>query len=118
MDPSEGRPSDPEPSEPLPWFGSGRNGSHRFKALRRPKDAVVAGTLMLALGVGGLVSGLNGGRGSRESFVSDASGSWGDVIALLICAAVSGLGAFLFGVGAVRYPWYRRHRRTHGRPPF
>ncbi|THA72169.1 hypothetical protein E6P78_02485 [Streptomyces sp. A0958] len=118
MDPSEGRPRTPEPAEPLPWFGGGRNGPHRFGALRRPKDAVIAGLLVLVLGIGTLVSGLNGGHSSRGSSVSDALGSWGDVVALFICAVVSGLGAFLFVVGVVRHPWYRRYRRTHGRPPF
>ncbi|MGP3754984.1 hypothetical protein [Streptomyces sp. IBSNAI001] len=118
METPESRPPAPDPAEPLPWFGSGRGGSQRFRALRRPKDSLVAGTLMLALGIGGLVSGLGGGHSGRRSTVSDALGSWGDVIALLIVVLVSGLGAFLFGVGAVRYPWYRRYRRIHGRPPF
>ncbi|MEK8144848.1 hypothetical protein NKH18_34775 [Streptomyces sp. M10(2022)] len=40
------------------------------------------------------------------------------MIALLLLVIVSGCGAFLFTVGAIRYPWYRRFKRTHGRPPF
>lgn len=73
---------------------------------------------MLTLGISALVSRLNGGHSSRESFVSDALGSWGDVVALLVCSVASGLGAFLFGVGVVRHRWYRRYRQTHGHPPF
>ncbi|MFF1461798.1 hypothetical protein [Streptomyces sp. NPDC058330] len=118
MENPEGRPPPPGPDEPLPWFGSGGGGSRRFTALRRPKDTLAAGILMLALGVGGLVAGLDGGRSSRESTVSDLLGSWGDVIALLICLLVSGLGVFLCGVGAARHLSYRRCRRAHGRPPF
>uniref|UniRef100_A0AAU3GS71 DUF1206 domain-containing protein n=1 Tax=Streptomyces sp. NBC_01401 TaxID=2903854 RepID=A0AAU3GS71_9ACTN len=118
MENPEGRPPTAYPAEPLPWFGSGKDGSQRFRALRRPKDCLIAGTLMLVLGIGGLVSGLDGGHSSRRSTASDLLGSRGDVIALLVVVLVSGLGAFLFAVGAVRHRWYRRYRRTHGHPPF